>query len=159
MPAWYYNQTAFFGLPCKRLISCLNTINCSAVLGTCRFVEDISLPFYQQTGAAISAFNAWVMLKSLEALPSRVAAQSETAAKITEWLFYHPNIKKISYPGHASPPQHDLAKKQMLGFGSLLAFEVAGGEAAAFTVLNTLTLIDISNNFGDSKSLTCLSAR
>ena len=126
-----------------------------AVLGKSSFVEDIFLPFYRQTGAAISAFNAWVMLKSLETLPLRVAAQSETAAKIAEWLFNHPHIKKISYPGHASHPQHDLAKQQMSGFGSLLAFEVAGGEAAAFTVLNNLKLIDISNNLGDSKSLAC----
>jgi O-succinylhomoserine sulfhydrylase len=126
-----------------------------AVLGKRSFVEDVFLPFYRQTGAAISAFNAWVMLKSLETLPLRVAAQSETAAKIADWLFQHPNIKKISYPGHASHPQHDLAKQQMSGFGSLLAFEVAGGEAAAFTVLNNLQLIDISNNLGDSKSLAC----
>jgi O-succinylhomoserine sulfhydrylase len=126
-----------------------------AVLGKRSFVEDVFLPFYRQTGAAISAFNAWVMLKSLETLPLRVAAQSETAAKIADWLFHHPNIKKISYPGHASHPQHDLAKQQMSGFGSLLAFEVAGGEAAAFTVLNNLQLIDISNNLGDSKSLAC----
>ena len=95
------------------------------------------------------------MLKSLETLPLRVAAQSETAGKIAWWLFQHPKIKKISYPGHSSHPQYELAKQQMSGFGSLLAFEVDGGEAAAFTVLNNLQLIDISNNLGDSKSLAC----
>ena len=126
-----------------------------AVLGRRSFIEGVFLPFYRQTGATISAFNAWVMLKSLETLPLRVAAQSNTAAKIAKWLFKHPNIKKISYPGHASHPQHDLAKQQMSGFGSLLAFEVIGGEAAAFNVLNNLKLIDISNNLGDSKSLAC----
>ena len=126
-----------------------------AVLGRRSFIEGVFLPFYRQTGATISAFNAWVMLKSLETLPLRVTAQSNTAAKIAKWLFKHPNIKKISYPGHASHPQHDLAKQQMSGFGSLLAFEVIGGEAAAFNVLNNLKLIDISNNLGDSKSLAC----
>ncbi len=126
-----------------------------AVLGKRSFIEDIFLPFYRQTGAAISAFNAWVMLKSLETLPLRVAAQSETAAKIADRLSQHPKIKKIRYPGHASHPQHDLAKQQMSGFGSLLAFEVIGGEAAAFNMLNNLQLIDISNNLGDSKSLAC----
>ena len=126
-----------------------------AVLGRRSFIEGVFLPFYRQTGATISAFNAWVMLKSLETLPLRVTAQSNTAAKIAKWLFKHPNIKKISYPGHASHPQHDLAKQQMSGFGSLLAFEVIGGEAAAFSVLNNLKLIDISNNLGDSKSLAC----
>ena len=126
-----------------------------AVLGRRSFIEGVFLPFYRQTGATISAFNAWVMLKSLETLPLRVTAQSNTAAKIAKWLFQHPNIRKISYPGHASHPQHDLAKQQMSGFGSLLAFEVIGGEAAAFNVLNNLKLIDISNNLGDSKSLAC----
>ena len=126
-----------------------------AVLGRRSYIEGVFLPFYRQTGATISAFNAWVMLKSLETLPLRVTAQSNTAAKIAKWLFQHPNIKKISYPGHASHPQHDLAKQQMSGFGSLLAFEVIGGEAAAFNVLNNLKLIDISNNLGDSKSLAC----
>ena len=126
-----------------------------AVLGRRSFIEGVFLPFYRQTGATISAFNAWVMLKSLETLPLRVTAQSNTAAKIAKWLFQHPNIKKISYPGHASHPQHDLAKQQMSGFGSLLAFEVIGGEAAAFNVLNNLKIIDISNNLGDSKSLAC----
>ena len=126
-----------------------------AVLGRRSFIEGVFLPFYRQTGATISAFNAWVMLKSLETLQLRVTAQSNTAAKIAKWLFQHPSIKKISYPGHASHPQHDLAKQQMSGFGSLLAFEVIGGEAAAFNVLNNLKLIDISNNLGDSKSLAC----
>ena len=63
--------------------------------------------------------------------------------------------KKISYPGHVSHSQHNLAKQQMSGFGSLLAFEVVGGEAAAFTVLNNLQLINISNNLGDRESLAC----
>ena len=84
-----------------------------AVLGKRSFVDDVFLPFYRQTGATNSAFNAWVMFKSIETLPLREAAQSETAAKIAGWLFQHPNIKKISYPGHASHPQHDLAKQQM----------------------------------------------
>ena len=76
------------------------------VLGKRSFVEDVFLPFYQQTGAAIGVFNAWAMLKSNETLPLRVAAQSETEAKIADWLSKHPNIKKISYLGHASHPQH-----------------------------------------------------
>ena len=111
--------------------------------------------FYRQTGAAISAFNAWVMVKALETLPLRVAAQSQNAAKIADWLFQHPKIRKISYPGHSSHPQYALVKKQMSGFGSLLAFDVAGGEAAAFELLNNLQLIDILNNLGNSKSLAC----
>ena len=115
----------------------------AAVLSKRSFVEDVFLPFYRQTGVAISAFNAWVMFKSLGTLPLRVAAQSETAAKISDWLFQHANIIKISHPGHASHPLQDLVKQQTSGFGSLLAFDVLGGENAAFTLLNNLHLIDI----------------
>ena len=81
--------------------------------------------------------------ESCRATGSGMAAQSETAAKISDRLFQHPKIKKISYPEHASHPQHDLAKQQMSGFGSLLAFDVLGGESAAFILLNNLHLIDI----------------
>ena len=80
-----------------------------AVLGSRDFVDDVFLPFYRQTGAAMSAFNAWVMVKALETLPLRVAAQSQNAAKIADWLFQHPKIHKISYPGHSSHPQNALA--------------------------------------------------
>ena len=126
-----------------------------AVLGKASFVEDVFLPFYRQTGAAISAFNAWVMLKSLETLPLRVAAQTENARHVAAFLHDHPKVKSISYPGHESHPQHDLAKRQMSGFGNMLAFEIDGDQAAAFRFLNALALIDISNNLGDSKSLAC----
>ena len=126
-----------------------------AVLGKTAFVEDVFLPFYRQTGAAMSAFNAWVMLKSLETLPLRVDAQTRNAAAVADFLFRHPLVQSINYPGHESHPQHALAKTQMSGFGSMLAFQITGGQAAAFTFLNALTLIDISNNLGDSKSLAC----
>ena len=126
-----------------------------AVLGNASFVEDVFLPFYRQTGAAISAFNAWVMRKSLETLPLRVAAQTDNAGHVVEFLHDHPKVKSISYPGHGSHPQHDLAKQQMSGFGKMLAFESVGDQAAAFCFLNALALIDISNNLGDSKSLAC----
>ena len=75
-----------------------------AALGSSDFVENVFLPFYRQTGATISTFTAWVMVKALETLPLRVAAQSQNAAKIADWLFQHPKIRKISYPGHSSHP-------------------------------------------------------
>ena len=126
-----------------------------AVLGKTSFIEDVFLPFYRQTGATISAFNAWVMLKSLETLPLRGAAQTGNAGHVAAFLHGHPKVKSISYPGHESHPQYDLAKRQMSGFGNMLAFEIDGDQVAAFRFLNALALIDISNNLGDSKSLAC----
>ncbi len=61
----------------------------------------------------------------------------------------------LRYPGHPSHPQYALAKRQMSDFSSLMAFELAGGKQAAFAFLDSLSLIDISNNLGDSKSLAC----
>ena len=126
-----------------------------AVLGTTAFIEDIFLPFYRQTGAAMSPFNAWVMLKSLETLALRVEAQTKTAQAVATALKAHPAVMSLSYPGDPSHPQYDLACRQMSGPSTLMAFELKGGKSGAFGFLNALKLIDISNNLGDSKSLAC----
>lgn len=125
------------------------------VLGTSSFIEDELLPFYRQTGAGISPFNAWVLVKALETLPLRIEAQTKNAAAIADYLHAHHAILHICYPGHESHPQYEIAQKQMTGFGAMLAFEVKGGKEAAFKMLNALKLIDISNNLGDTKSLAC----
>ncbi len=126
-----------------------------AVLADKAFIEEVFQPFYRQTGASMSAFNAWVLIKSLETLRLRIEAMSATAARIAEKLAEHKAIEAVLYPGHKTHPQHKLAKAQMSGFGSLIALKVKGGRAAAFTVLDSLNLIDISNNLGDAKSLAC----
>ncbi|MBL6605281.1 MAG: O-succinylhomoserine sulfhydrylase [Alphaproteobacteria bacterium] len=126
-----------------------------AVLADKAFIEEVFQPFYRQTGASMSAFNAWVLVKSLKTLRLRIEAMSATAARIAEKLAEHKAIEAVLYPGHKTHPQHKLAKAQMSGFGSLIALKVKGGRAAAFTVLDSLNLIDISNNLGDAKSLAC----
>lgn len=125
-----------------------------AVLATQRFIDEKFVPFYRHTGPSLSPFNAWVMLKGLETLPLRVERQCQSAEKIARWLEGRGGaVTKVWYPGLDSFPQHDLARRQMSGFGTLLTFEVAGGKEAAFSVLNALRLIDISNNLGDAKSM------
>jgi O-succinylhomoserine sulfhydrylase len=107
----------------------------------------------RQTGPSLSPFNAWVMLKSLETLPLRVAAQTRSAEKIADFLAGNPYVARVLYPGRTDHPQHALAKKQMKGGGTLVSFEVKGGKPAAFTFANALSIIGISNNLGDAKSL------
>ena len=125
------------------------------VLGSQSFIDDELMPFYRQTGATISPFNAWVLLKALETLPLRIEAQTNNAAQIATMLAAHEMVVSVQYPGHESHPQYELAQRQMTGFGSLLSFEVQGGKAGAFGLLNHLKLIDISNNLGDTKTLAC----
>ncbi len=124
-----------------------------AILSSEKFKEDQLKPMLRHTGPSLSPFNAWVMLKGLETLKLRVNAQSQAALEIATALESHPEISKVLYPALPSHPQNDLYKKQMSGGGTLLAFEVKGGKQSAFDLMRNLTVIDISNNLGDSKSL------
>ena len=83
----------------------------------------------------------------------RVAAQVRSAERIADYLAAHPGVVRVLYPGRADHPQAALARRQMKGGGTLVAFEVQGGKAAAFRVANALSIIGISNNLGDAKSL------
>lgn len=123
------------------------------ILSSEAFVAEHIHNFMRQTGPSISPFNAWVLLKGLETLGVRVRAQTDTAARIADVLASHPKIARLVYPGRADHPQAALVKKQMRGGSTLVGFEVKGGKAAAFRVLNELKLAKISNNLGDAKSL------
>jgi len=126
-----------------------------AVLGSKAFIDDHFQAFYRNTGPSMSPFNAWVMAKALETLELRVERQSANAARIATWLEARPDVRRVRYPGLESHPQYALARRQMSGFGSLVTVELTGGKAAAFRFLDTLSLVDISNNLGDAKSLAC----
>jgi O-succinylhomoserine sulfhydrylase len=123
------------------------------ILSSEAFIAEHIHTFLRQTGPSMSPFNAWVLLKGLETLAVRVRAQTETAALVADALARHPKISRLIYPGRADHPQAALVKKQMRAGSTLIAFEVKGGKAAAFRVLNALKLAKISNNLGDAKSL------
>jgi O-succinylhomoserine sulfhydrylase len=123
------------------------------ILASEKFIADNVHNFLRQTGPSLSPFNAWVMLKSLETLTVRVAAQSRSAERIAEFLSRHPRVQRVFYPGRPDHPQYEVARKQMSGGGTLVAFEVAGGKNEAFAFANALSIIGISNNLGDAKSL------
>lgn len=124
-----------------------------AVLCSEKFLTDYLQDFIRQTGPSLSPFNAWVMLKSLETLPIRVRAQSESAATVADGLAGLKGVSRVIYCGRADHPQAAIAKKQMTGGGQMIAFEVEGGKAAAFKLQNALNIIKISNNLGDAKSI------
>jgi O-succinylhomoserine sulfhydrylase len=123
------------------------------ILSSEAFIAEHIHNFMRQTGPSMSPFNAWVLLKGLETLAVRVRAQTETAAAVAEALANHPKISRLIYPGRADHPQAAVVKKQMRAGSTLVAFEVEGGKAAAFRMLNALKLARISNNLGDAKSL------
>jgi O-succinylhomoserine sulfhydrylase len=124
-----------------------------AVLGRKTWIEDTLQPFIRNTGPALSPFNAWTLLKGLETMQLRVEAATARAGTVADMLAAHPAVQRVWYPARADHPQHALAMRQMSAGGTLVTFEVHGGQAGAFRVLNGLRLIAISNNLGDSRSL------
>ena len=124
-----------------------------AILSSQAFVDDELLPFLRHTGPSLSPFNAWVLLKGLETLELRVERMCANALDVASFLEGRNEIERVLYPGLPSHPQHALAERQMSAGGTVVSFDIAGGKEAAFSFLNRLRLIDISNNLGDSKSL------
>ena len=124
-----------------------------AILGSFSYIYEKLIPFVRHTGPTLSAFNAWVLVKSLETMELRVSRMSESAQAIAEFLEGHPKIKSVRYPGLPSHPDFELAKKQMSAGGTTIGIEFAGSQREAFTFMDALCVIDISNNLGDSKSL------
>jgi O-succinylhomoserine sulfhydrylase len=121
------------------------------------FLKDHLQIFLRNTGPAMSPFNAWVHLKSLETLDLRMREHCRNATTTADFLATQKNVRHVLYPfregARANHPQIALAKKQMSGGGGVVTFEVAGGKKEAFKVAKALKLVDISNNLGDTKSL------
>ena len=123
-----------------------------AIAGPKAVVADAMIPFLRTAGPSISPFNAWVLLKGLETLELRMNAQSASALALARWLESHPAVKRVFYPGLASHPQHELAKRQQRAAGAVLSFEVKGGRAAAWRVIDAAQLVSITANLGDVKT-------
>lgn len=128
-----------------------------AILGDKEYIEGPVQTLMRHTGPALSPFNAWVLLKGLETLSVRVNYSNASAQRVAEFLEAHPAVRWVRYPFLASHPQHELAKRQMSGGGTVITFELEApdgqGKQRAFEVLNKLSIIDISNNLGDAKTL------
>ena len=128
---------------------CLGGVVC----GTKQYIRKVLEPYLKHTGAAMSPFNAWVMLKGMETLNLRVRQQAASAQAVAEMLEAHPKVARSIYPGLPAHPQHALAMTQMGSGGTVVSFDLKGGQAAAFRFLNALQIVKISNNLGDAKSI------
>lgn len=123
------------------------------ILGTREFIRGTVEPYMKHTGGAMSPFNAWVLLNGLTTMDLRVRAQAASAQHLAEGLEGHPKLARLLFPGLKSHPQHPLVKEQMLGAGTVMAMDLAGGKEAAFRFLNALQIVLISNNLGDARSI------
>jgi O-succinylhomoserine sulfhydrylase len=117
------------------------------------------LPVMKNSGMVLSPFNAWVVLKGLETLDIRMRAQSARAHALALWLEQQPLVLRVHYPGLPSHPQHDLAMRQMSGVGgAVVSFELRAdspdeARSRAFHVLDSLRVLSLCTNLGDTKTL------
>ena len=123
------------------------------ILGSREYIEKTVQPYMKHTGGSMSPFTAWIMLKGLETMDLRVRAQAASALAITDAVQGHAKLSRALFPGHPSHPQAELVTAQMGKGGTVIALDLAGGQAAAFRFLNALRIVLISNNLGDAKSI------
>ena len=124
------------------------------VAGAAAFVTRIRAVILRDTGAAISPFNAWVLLQGLETLSLRVERHVENALRVVEYLSNHPKVEKVNHPAVASHPDHGLYQKLYpQGAGSIFTFEIKGGEKEAWAFIDNLRIFSLLANVADVKSL------
>lgn len=132
-----------------------------AILGSTEYVRGPVQTLIRNTGPSLSPFNAWVLLKGLETMSLRVRHQAASALTLAGWLEQHPAIESVRYPFLPSHPQHDLARAQQTGGGTVVTLNLRVPEGATpdvakkttFAFLDALRIIDLSNNLGDTKSI------
>ncbi|MHB0975455.1 MAG: O-succinylhomoserine sulfhydrylase [Thiobacillus sp.] len=122
-----------------------------AVLGSQALMEGV-YTFLRTAGPTLSAFNAWVILKGMETLALRMDAHSRNALALAQWLEAQPQVSRVLYPGLPSHPQHQLAMAQQKTGGGIVAFELKGGQAAAWKLIDATKLLSITANLGDTKT-------
>jgi methionine-gamma-lyase len=105
------------------------------------------------TGSVMAPFNAMLVMRGLKTLQLRMARHCETGMRVAEWLEAQPGVETVYYPGLESHPQHELAKRQMAGFGGMIALELKGGYAAGLAMMNRLRMIRRAVSLGDAESL------
>lgn len=104
-------------------------------------------------GVSQSPFDAWLVLRGIETLPLRMARHEENSIAAARFLKKQQGIRKVYYPGLPDHPGHDIAKRQMTGFGGVVSFEMAGGLDAACRVLRRLRLFALAESLGGPTSL------
>lgn len=135
-----------------------------AICGPAKLVNDVFAPIVRTAGMTLAPFNAWVVIKGLETLSLRMKAHCENALAVARFLESHPSVSRVYYPGLKSHPQHELAMRQQSGLGGpVVSFDVKGSDPDtlrrnAFTVIDSVEVLSIATNLGDTKSIISHSA-
>ncbi len=122
------------------------------ILGSKKLIENV-MGFARHSGSSLSAFNAWILSKSLETLAVRMDRHCQNALKVAEYLEKHPKIKLVKYPFLSSHPQYQIAKKQMKQGGGIVTIVMHGGIQEARKFIDGFKMFSISANLADTRSI------
>ena len=128
------------------------------VVGSADFIAAARTGVLRDVGGVMSPFNAWLILRGVQTLPLRMERHNANALQVARFLEAHPQVRSVSYPGLPSHPQHELARRQMRGFGGMVCFEVRGGVEAGRRLMNRIRLCTLAVSLGDTRTLICHSA-
>lgn len=122
-----------------------------AVVGSAELIEKLTA-YMRSVGPCMSPFNAWVFTKGLETLSLRMQQHSHNAQQVAEWLQSRDEVERVYYPGLPDHPDHALASRQQRGFGGIVSFDLAGGQSAAWSLIDGTNLCSITANLGDTRT-------
>jgi methionine-gamma-lyase len=123
------------------------------VAGDGALIHRIHKAYMEHFGPALSPFNAWLILRGIKTLGVRMQRHCDSAARIAAWLDRHRQVARVYYPGLKSHPGHRIARRQMSGFGGMIAFEVKGGLLAGKAMMNRMRLCTLAVSLGDCQTL------
>ena len=129
-----------------------------AVIGPRDYISYLNHEIIRDFGGVISPFNAWLILRGTRTLHLRMPAHCANAQKVAEFLAAHPKVERVNYPGLPAHPGHDVAKRQMKGFGAMMSFEVKGGYEGGKKVMDRVKIFARAASLGDTRSLIVHSA-
>lgn len=118
------------------------------IVGPKDIMAEMKIPYLKDLGGIISPFDAWLVSRGIKTLGIRMDKHCENALKVAEYLEQHPLVEKVFYPGLPSHPQHELAKKQMSGFGGMISFELKGGLEAGKVLMNSVKFMSLAVSLG-----------
>ncbi len=127
-------------------------LTAGAIVGSAAFIERC-WQYAKLFGPTLSPFEAWLLIRGMKTFGLRLERQNATAQRIAEFLEAHPQVERVFYPGLPSHPQHDLARRQMRGFGGMIAFEVKGGREAGRRLVESVRVITLAVSLGGVTSL------
>lgn len=129
------------------------TVTAGVIASSKEIIARARMPFLQCFGAVLDPFGAWTLMQGMKTLGVRMERHCENAMKIAEYLESHPKIDKVYYPGLKSHATHEIAKKQMRGFGGMMSADIKGGTDSVRTVLNSIKIFSLATSLGNVDSL------